>query len=276
MIVGQALTESGEVLENRGTVPSDRKKDKKKERLYNWRKKMNHMKMKTRTIMMMVTLILVLFVSACSPKATPEPTLDANMIFTQAAITVAAKLTSTALSMPTATPTATLAPTNTQMPPTATSTAPSANTTPIVAGSATLAPNPNKMEFVGDVTIPDGQVIPAGSKFIKTWRIKNIGTTTWAANYKIRNWAGFRYGADASILLGKEVKPNETTEISIEFTAPLNNGEYTSWWILSDADEANFGQTFYVKFVVGVAASPTNTQVPPATATATEAPSATP
>ncbi len=81
---------------------------------------------------------------------------------------------------------------------------------------------------------------------------------------------------DASILLGKEVKPNETTEISIEFTAPLNNGEYTSWWILSDADEANFGQTFYVKFVVGVAASPTNTQVPPATATATEAPSATP
>ncbi len=229
---------------------------------------------KTGTTMVMLALTLVLIISACSPKATPEPTLDANMIFTQAAITVAAKLTSTALSMPTATPTATLAPTNTQMPPTETATFALTNEAPPIAGSATLAPNPNKMEFLGDVTIPDGQVIPAGSKFIKTWRVKNIGTTTWTANYKIRNWAGARYGAAASILLGKEVKPNETTEISIEFTAPLNSGEYTSWWILSDEDEANFGQTFYVKFVVGVVASPTITQQPPAATT--EAPTVEP
>ncbi len=229
---------------------------------------------KTGTTLVMLALTLVLLISACSPKATPEPTLDANMIFTQAAITVAAKLTSTALSMPTATPTATLAPTNTQMLPTASATLVLTNVVPPTTGSQTVAPNPNKMEFLGDVTIPDGQVIPAGSKFIKTWRVKNIGTTTWTATYKIRNWAGSLYGATTPILLGKEVKPNESTEISIEFTAPLNSGEYTSWWILSDEDEANFGQTFYVKFVVGVVASPTST-VQPAAAT-TEAPTAEP
>jgi hypothetical protein len=127
------------------------------------------------------------------------------------------------------------------------------------------------MEFVGDVTIPDGQIIPPGAKFIKTWKVKNIGATTWTTNFKIRLWAGQQFGASSSILLGKEVKAGQETEISIEFTAPNTNGEYYSMWILSDEDEANFGVPFYVKFNVGVTASATATQAA-ATATATTVP----
>lgn len=235
---------------------------------------MNLNKKNTSTLMVLLALSLVLFVSACKPTAPAEPTLDANAIFTQAAITVSAKLTSTAMAMPTETPTATTLPTNTQAPPTATVTLPLIGQITGTPPTQTLAPNPNKMEFLGDVTIPDGQIIPAGSKFVKTWRIKNTGTTTWTPNFKVRHWAGERYGAPASVLLGKEVKPGETTEISVEFTAPLNNGEYSSTWILSDEDEANFGTVFYVKFVVGVVASPTSTTAA-ATSISTSEPTAT-
>jgi len=229
---------------------------------------------KNRKILFILILILTLTIinTGCQPKAPLEPTLDANAIFTQAAETVGAKLTSTALSMPTETSTPTLAPTNTQSPPTTTATIAATSLNPLSSVTITLAPNPNKMEFVGDITIPDGQIIPSGAKFIKTWRVKNIGTTTWSSNFKIRLWAGGQYGAAASILLGKEVKPNEEADISIEFTAPINNGEYYSMWILSDQDEANFGVPFYVKFVVGVQASPTLTQT---TAATTAAPTAT-
>lgn len=232
-------------------------------------------------LILIFILILTIVISGCQPKAPVEPTLDANAIFTQAAETVGAKLTLTALSMPTETSTPTLAPTNTQSPPTATATVAATLLNPLSSVTITLAPNPNKMEFVGDVTIPDGQIIPSGAKFIKTWKVKNVGTTTWSSNFKIRLWAGGQYGAAASILLGKEVKPNEEAEISIEFTAPLNNGEYYSMWILSDQDEANFGVPFYVKFVVGVQASPTLTQTTAATtaaptATASPTPSPTP
>lgn len=239
---------------------------------------MNLNKKNTGAFLVMLACIPLLLIAACTPAPPAEPTLDANEIFTQAAITVSAKLTSTALAMPTETPTATAQPTNTQAPPTATATTPLIGQVTGTPPTMTLAPNPNKMEFLGDVTIPDGQIIPAGSKFVKTWRVKNIGTTTWTENFRLRHWAGERYGAATSILLGKEVKPGETTEISIEFTAPLNNGEYMSMWILSDEDEANFGTTFYVKFVVGVIASPTvttaaaTTVAPTAEATLTPTP----
>ncbi len=243
---------------------------------------MKFTKKTTGTGMVLLALMFALIVSSCG-KTPVEPTLDANVIFTQAVQTVAAQLTNTAMNMPTATNSPTIQPTNTSMPPTATATLALSSVAPLTSVTVTLAPNPNKMEFLGDVTIPDGQIIPAGSKFIKTWKVKNIGNTTWTTNFKIRNWAGDRYGAAASILLAKEVKPGETTDISIEFTAPLNNGEYLSMWILSDEDEANFGVPFYVKFVVGVVASATSTQPPAATTAAptvapteTASPTATP
>ena len=228
----------------------------------------------------LLAFILIFSITSCKPAAPVEPTLDANMIFTQAAETVAYQLTSTALSMPTATETPQPTPTATKITPSATSTLLATQGTAIATAGLTVAPNPNKMEFISDVTIPDGQIIPAGAKFIKTWRVKNVGNTTWKNTYKIRLYAGDLLGASsANILLGKEVKPNEETDISIEFTAPLRSGEYLSMWILSDETEANFGVPFYVKFVVGVPASATATTQAtsiPETATSTTAPTATP
>jgi len=236
-----------------------------------------NMKIRKISLGILMVLALSLVLGGCKPAEPVEPTLDANVIFTQAAETVAAQLTRTALSQPTATqttmPTATA--TATKAAPTSTPDSDETDASAITTTSPSTGestPNPNKMVFVDDVTIPDGQIIPPGSKFVKTWKIRNTGTTTWTANYRVRLWAGERYGAPASFLLGQEVKPNTEVDISIEFTAPLQSGEYTSHWILSDESEANFGNTFYVNFVVGVPASPTNTQVPP---TITPSPSAT-
>ena len=218
-------------------------------------------KIKKTSLWILVLLVFTLILVACAPKTPVEPTLDANVIFTQAAETVATQLTRTALSQPTATntlqPTATRTATNPA--PSATLNVVSTNSVSVGTSAVGTTPNPNKMIFVSDVTIPDGQVIPPGSKFVKTWKIRNTGTTTWTANYRVRNWAGERFGAPASFLLGQEVKPNTDVDISIEFTAPLLSGEYLSHWILSDETEANFGNTFYVKFIVGVPASPTAT-----------------
>jgi hypothetical protein len=225
-------------------------------------------------LFLMLSLGIIIIISGCATPTPMEPTPDANMIFTQAAQTVQAQLTRTALAMPTSTPTATLEPTATELPvePTATSEAaeqPTSVSTAVTNPTLSTAPNPNKMEFIADVTIPDDTVIAAGTKFIKTWKVKNVGSTTWTENYKIRHWAGDRLGAASVILLGKEAAPNQEIEISIEFTAPLTQGEYMSMWILSDKDEANFGVPFYVKIVVGNPSTATPTTAP---ATATTAP----
>jgi hypothetical protein len=222
-------------------------------------------KIKRTSFWILVMSIMAIALGACKPTAPVEPTLDPDVIFTQAAETVAAQLTRTALSQPTATNTALPSPTLTptiQLP-TATTESNSTNATPELTSQTGTTPNPNKMAFVTDVTIPDGQVIPPGAKFVKTWRLKNTGTTTWTANHKVRLWAGNSFGAPTSFLLAQEVKPNAEVDISIEFTAPSQTGEYISHWILSDDQEANFGNTFYVNFVVGVPASPTATQSEP-------------
>ncbi len=226
-------------------------------------------------LILMLSLGVILIISGCATPTPAEPTPDAAMIFTQAAQTVQAQLTRTALAMPTDTPTMTLEPTATEMPVEPTATMPvesgvAATATTVVNNTTPVSSNPNKMLFIADVTIPDNTVIAAGSKFVKTWKIKNTGTTTWTETYKIRNWAGGSMGAPSTILLGKSVAPNQETEISIEFTAPLKAGEYVSTWILSDKDEANFGETFYVKFVVGDPATATPTTAP-ATAVPTTA-----
>jgi hypothetical protein len=222
-------------------------------------------KIKRTSFWILVMSIMAIALGACKPTAPVEPTLDPDVIFTQAAETVAAQLTRTALSQPTATNTALPSPTLTptiQLP-TATTESNSTNATPELTSQTGTTPNPNKMAFVTDVTIPDGQVIPPGAKFVKTWRLKNTGTTTWTANYKVRLWAGNSFGAPTSFLLAQEVKPNAEVDISIEFTAPSQTGEHISHCILSDDQEANFGNTFYVNFVVGVPASPTATQSEP-------------
>lgn len=228
-------------------------------------------KIKKISFWILVMILMLSVLGACKPSAPVEPTLDANVIFTQAAETVAAQLTRTALSQPTATntaqPTATV--TATIVLPTSAPESESTAKTPVSTTVAGSTPNPNKMVFVADVTIPDGQVIPAGSKFVKTWRIKNTGATTWTANYKVRLWAGNSFGAPSSFLLAQEVKPNAEVDISIEFTAPSQSGEYIASWILSDVTEANFGSTFFVNFVVGVPASPTATVEAAPTATPT-------
>lgn len=76
------------------------------------------MEMKITKIIALGSMVLAIGLAGCA--GTPEPTIDPNVIYTQAAATVQSQLTETAAAMPTAT--ATLEPTATPVPPTATPT----------------------------------------------------------------------------------------------------------------------------------------------------------
>src|SRR5690349_5782138 len=43
----------------------------------------------------------------------------------------------------------------------------------------------DKVQFVADVTVPDGTNFPPKATFTKTWRLKNIGSCTWTTSYQI-------------------------------------------------------------------------------------------
>jgi hypothetical protein len=188
----------------------------------------------------LAVIALLISAMACNlpgGAATPTPA-GPDQAFTLAAQTVEAELTRVALAQPTtAVPTAQAAtatpqPSVTQAPPSA---------TPLL--SPTFTPIPcNLASFVQDVTIPDGTSIVTGGTFVKTWRLKNIGSCTWNSSYALVFDRGDKMGGpDAQPLTTGTVAPGQTVDVSVSLTAPTTAGSYRGHWRLRDSAGVLFG-----------------------------------
>ncbi len=215
-------------------------------------------------------IISMFWMAACTPQTTivappPEPTQSVSQQTTAIVQTLAVRQTisslETQISASTATPTTgPVPPTNTPRPVTATPQATATirfNTaTPFVL-STPLAQVPcNSAAFVSDVTIPDGMVLAADQTFIKTWRIKNVGSCGWTTAYSVVFSNGDQLGAPAAVNFPVGIKPGETIDLSVPMVAPKTDGNYKGFWQLRSADEESFGtgtknQPFYVAITVG-------------------------
>jgi hypothetical protein len=133
---------------------------------------------------------------------------------------------------PTPTPLPTLAPLPTENP----------VASPSAAGSASPIPAcTNRAEFVKNLTIADNTAFKPGTLFAKIWQIKNTGTCTWTADYKLVYASGESMGSPASIPLPSEVKPGEIVDLRLSLIAPETPNSYTGNWYLQDAAGAVFG-----------------------------------
>lgn len=110
----------------------------------------------------------------------------------------------------------------------------------------------DRASFVADVTIPDGMIVQPGAQFIKTWRIRNTGTTTWTPAYSLRFDSDDRMQGPASVPLGKTVRPGDVAEISVTLTAPQTAGRHRSTWKLADAEGQVFDHAMYAEIQVPV------------------------
>ena len=173
--------------------------------------------------------------------------------YTQAAQTIVAQLTYSVVEtfiaqktqeanlaltpqIPTATPTQ--APTSTN---TATAIPPIPTQTP-VPPTATPRPIPcDWAQYVADVTVDDGDIIPAGEGFYKIWRLKNIGVCTWTTDYDLIFAYGDRMCGEKAIPLTYDVAPGHTIDVAVYLTAPLKKGSYKGYWKLRNAAGYAFG-----------------------------------
>lgn len=206
-----------------------------------------------------VLLILCFVLTACRGAATPAaPTEDPNVVRTSAASTALARLTEIALLTPEPTPTP--EPTNTPAP-TSTATAEPTAPTPEFTATGTTAPagttTGDKAEFVADMTIADGTEIPPGASFTKTWRLKNVGTTTWlASHYELVHISDDLIEGPDAVRFPKNVAPGESVDLSVELKAPTTAGTHVSYWKLKNDRSQFFGigpngqDSFYVQIKV--------------------------
>ncbi len=209
--------------------------------------------------------------------ATPTQ-VDPAAIFTSAASTVAAQLTQTAAAFsptpppPTETlipqPTATLinldAPTAiSTLDPTLPTLTPLAGGIPTVIPTATTValstqsgPICDEMTYGSpvDINYPDGSAVPARTDFEKIWRVYNSGVCTWDEGYMLipvsstSTRSGDNNPLDAANPAYKfggndnpSVPPGGTVDVGAHLTAPKDNGEYTTCFILVNDRGVYFG-----------------------------------
>lgn len=197
--------------------------------------------------------MLSLILAGCNlPNSPASPTpLSAEAIFTAAAQTVEAQLTSSA-------PVATIAPPPTALPPTAAAPTLAAATLPptplnTLPPAATAIPTQtcDKADFVADVTINDGAEITAGTSFTKTWRVKNSGTCAWTTSYQLVFASGTQMGAPAAVSFPSAVNPGQTMDISVSMVAPAAPNTYTGNWKLRNAAGQDFSSVYVMIKVPG-------------------------
>ena len=183
-------------------------------------------------------LLLTLVLSACYMPlySTPVPenlagTLAAQTL--QAMMTQVASATTPAPGSPIATATPqVLQPSSTPLPTNTSVVLPSSTTIPIPCDAAA---------FVDDVSIPDGTLLTSSQRFVKTWRLKNTGSCTWTRDYGVAFVDGSSMGAAAVVYLSTTVAPNQTIDISIDLTAPVQPGNYRGNWKLRNPAGNIFG-----------------------------------
>jgi hypothetical protein len=227
--------------------------------------------MQKKRLSIVLTLLAALVLSACgASNADATPTVNVELVRTQAVMTYQAQLTQTAIAMPTATPTTTQSPT-----PAATFSAPTVGTPatlgtiPVTGGSPSACYG---LSYVRDVTIPDGTQMTPGQSFTKTWQVSNSGTCAWEAGFVFNVVSGDALGGTA-VTLNQRVDPGRQYEFSVPMVAPTNKtGAVRGDWQLSDAAGTFFGDRVYVEIeVTGTGSAPTSTTAP-ATATITPTP----
>ncbi len=181
-------------------------------------------------IRQMMLAALVMLLSACSaaPTPTPEPTLDPQVIHTQAAATVYARETAavTPTFTPTITATATREPTITPLPPTPTLGTPLPTATEQIVGDAA--------QFTGTAPAAGVEIVP-NEHYNLEFDLLNVGTTTWTTGYSLVLVGGEAFTNVHVIPLDREVPPGKKGVFILGTFGSEDMNQHWTYWQLYNA-----------------------------------------
>ena len=184
----------------------------------------------TNIVVPIMTLGVTLACSLFTPAA-PQPAATLDSLYTAAAETLSVMSTQGAGIESTSTPTLSI--------PTSNSPTPFATFT-LVPPLQTVT-KCDSAAFITDVTYPDGSIVGRGNTFTKTWRIKNTGACAWTTAYYLVFVSGEKFGGKNAVALPAGVGPGGSVDISIQLTAPDQDGRYRGNWKLRNASDIQFG-----------------------------------
>jgi hypothetical protein len=107
----------------------------------------------------------------------------------------------------------------------------------------------NQLNFIDDLTIPDGTEVRPGQIIVKRWLIENKGSCNWNKAYSLQLISGLALGAETDQHLFP-ARQNTEAVLEITFSIPDNPGRYNTWWQAYDPDGNRFGDPVYMDISV--------------------------
>jgi hypothetical protein len=108
--------------------------------------------------------------------------------------------------------------------------------------TATITDRCNAAYFEGSAPpIYNDSEVKAGSTFVKTWVIRNVGKCTWYPSYFIFYYSGAHMEGPDIADFPEIIPPNKNLFLSLTLVAPRQTGKYTGRWYLRDPEFHQFG-----------------------------------
>jgi hypothetical protein len=120
--------------------------------------------------------------------------------------------------------------------------------TPAV-GTTPQATCTDQLQWLYDLSIPDGSQVASGLILEKQWQVKNTGTCNWDGTYSIKLTAGDEMGAASPQQLVPARGGSEAV-IQIQFVAPAEPGRYRSAWQAHNPAGQPFGDPIFIEIVI--------------------------
>lgn len=108
--------------------------------------------------------------------------------------------------------------------------------------------------FVDDITVPDSSVWLTNQPLVKTWRLRNSGTSTWGAGYHLVFVGGDERGAPLAIPV-PTTGPGFEADLSTSLTTPADLGQRRGYWRLRNNVGVYFGPLIWVELNTAPAAA---------------------
>jgi len=123
--------------------------------------------------------------------------------------------------------------------------------TPVTSLSTPAAPSEctDNLNFMEDITLPDGSTIKPGTPLDKRWQVKNTGTCPWTEQYSLRRTSGAALGGTERSPL-RVVEPGSIGVLQLELTAPAEAGNYRTSWRAYNDKGLPFGDPIYIDIIV--------------------------
>lgn len=120
---------------------------------------------------------------------------------------------------------------------------------PTVSSTST-PPCTDNLDFLEDLTIPDGTVVSPGVSIDKQWLVQNSGSCNWDARYRLKFVGGDALGAATEQAL-YPARAGMQVIIRIQFTAPAEPRTYKTAWQAFGPQGEPFGDAIFMEIVVG-------------------------